>query len=214
MRCFARTHRAPLRALSVSLALVSLVTLGCPKQEDFPSPLDVEVPPTPANFVITNPQNLDYDFSWEVSDPSDLDHYRVYLVGGELSPDELLFETPNTTYLATLQFPATGLRFSVSAVSTEAARLSAALISWMEIPWRRRGTYAQFSRSSELNARFACGRFAASSASRNARAARATAGAGSPSAPRSAATSTVSRTTRHRSAAAACGLHHTASLER
>jgi hypothetical protein len=119
MRCSARTHRAPLRALSVSLALVSLVALGCPKQADFPSTLDVVVPPQPTNFVITNPQGLDYDFSWEVSDPGDIDHYRVYLVGGQLAPDELLFETPNTTYLATLQFPATGLQFSVSSVSTE-----------------------------------------------------------------------------------------------
>jgi hypothetical protein len=119
MRCSPWSPRAPQRAVYVSLALLSLGALGCPQHADFPAQLELIVPPQPTNFVITNPQDLDYDFSWEVSDPTDVDHYRVYLVGSGFNDDELLFETPNTTYLATLQFPATDLQFAVSAVSTQ-----------------------------------------------------------------------------------------------
>ena len=37
-----------------------------------------------------------------MSDPSNVDHYRLYLLGGGFVLDELLFETPsNTTFPAT-----------------------------------------------------------------------------------------------------------------
>lgn len=118
MRFSRSTVRVPMIALSLAVLLLGVV--GCPKQEDFPAALDVEVPPTPTNFVITrvDPTEFDYDFSWSISDPAAVDHYRVYLVGGgALGGDELLFETPNTFYPATFTFSLTGLQFAVSAVS-------------------------------------------------------------------------------------------------
>lgn len=106
---------------ALALAILALGMLGCPKQEDFPAALDVVAPPTPSNFVITrvDPQGgFDYDFAWTISDPSEVDFYRVYLVGGgPLGADELIFETPDTTYLTTFTFSLDGLQFAVSAVS-------------------------------------------------------------------------------------------------
>lgn len=122
MRFSRPTVRVPIQVLVLSLAVSLLGVVGCPKQESFPAALDVVAPPTPTNFVITrvDPQDFDYDFSWSVSDPGAVDHYRVYLIGGgALGGDELLFETPNTFYPATFTFSLTGLQFAVSAVSPE-----------------------------------------------------------------------------------------------
>ncbi len=119
---FVRTHRFPIQMATFALAILLVGVVGCPKQEDFPAALDLVVPPTPANFVITrvDPDLNDYDFSWTVADPTNVDHYRMYLIGGgQFGQDELLFETPNTTYPATFGFELTGLQFAVSAVSQQ-----------------------------------------------------------------------------------------------
>ena len=114
-----------IRVATLAVALLSLGALGCPKQEDLPTAPDFVVPPTPTNFVITlvdaqvNPPEYSYDFSWTVSDPSQVDHYRLYLLGGGFVPDELLFETPNTTYPAVFSYSLAGLQFAVSAVSPD-----------------------------------------------------------------------------------------------
>lgn len=109
------------RTAFVVLMVSLLGVVGCPKQEDFPAALDLVVPPTPTNFVITrvDPQDFDYDFTWEVNDPTDVDRYRVYLLGTGLIPDELLFETTNPFYYGTFTFSLTGLQFAVAAVSTQ-----------------------------------------------------------------------------------------------
>ena len=116
-----RTHmRVP--AIAVLLVGLLLAVAGCPKHENFPQPLNVQSVPTPFDFVITQPDTLlfDYDFTWDINDPNSVvDRYRIYLVGSGLTADELLGETQQTTFLATFPFSVSGLRFAVSAVSTE-----------------------------------------------------------------------------------------------
>ena len=125
MRRFHWYRPALIRVATLAVALLSIGALGCPKQEDLPAAPDIVVPPTPTNFVITlvdaqvNPPQYDYDFTWTMSDPSNVDHYRLYLLGGGFVPDELLFETPNTTFPATFSYSLVGLQFAVSAVSPE-----------------------------------------------------------------------------------------------
>ncbi len=115
MRIATRIMRSA--GLAVVLCALALAT-GCKKHENFPEPLAVVVPPTPTSFVITNPQGNDYDLSWEISDPSKVQGYRLYLVGLGLAP-ELLAEHDTTSFAITLNFDATGLRFGVTAVSTD-----------------------------------------------------------------------------------------------
>ena len=110
------------RAAAVCLLVLSTGLLGCPENADFPTQLDLVVPPTPSDFVITytgvNPQGgYDYDLSWTISDATTVDRYRVYLVSAGLPP-ELVAETTNTALPATLPFQITGLEMAVSAVST------------------------------------------------------------------------------------------------
>jgi hypothetical protein len=117
-----RIHPRPVRvavALSLLAGLV-LTSVGCPKHENFPPALDLEPVPTPFDFVITNPQGTDYDFTWDIDDPDGVvDHYRVYLVGEGFAADELLGETDVPSFLVSFQISVTGLKFAVSAVSTE-----------------------------------------------------------------------------------------------
>jgi hypothetical protein len=120
MRIQARFVRVT--ALASLLGATSLVLAGCPKHEDFPQPLNVATVPTPNNFVITQPDTnvFDYDFTWEIDDPAGVvDHYRLYLVGSVAGADELLGETTNTSFLTSFPFSISGLRFGVSAVSTQ-----------------------------------------------------------------------------------------------
>ncbi len=119
MRFISCSHRGPTRAAVLVLGLASMALVGCPKQEDFPAALDLVVPPTPTNFVISNPSGTTYDFAWEVSDPSQVDVYRLYLLGGGFGPDELLLETPTPSHTQTFGFSVTGLQFAVSAVNVE-----------------------------------------------------------------------------------------------
>jgi hypothetical protein len=110
------------RAAVLCLLLLSIGVLGCPEHSDFPTQLDLVVPPTPGNFVITytgpNPQGgYDYDLSWTISDATYVDHYRVYLLELGTAP-ELVAETTNTSLPATLPFQITGLQMGVAAVST------------------------------------------------------------------------------------------------
>jgi hypothetical protein len=100
--------------LVVSLAAV----VGCPKQEDFPAALDLVVPPTPSDFVITNVGTA-YTFSWNTSDPTDVDHYVIYLLGGGFVPDEVWDEAPSSPYSYDNGVYLTNLHFAVSAISTQ-----------------------------------------------------------------------------------------------
>ena len=110
------------RAAELCLLVLSTGLLGCPEHADFPTQLDLVVPPTPSNFVITynqpNPQGgYDYDLSWTISDATNVDRYRVYLLEVGTAP-ELVAETTNTTLPATVPFLITGLQMGVAAVST------------------------------------------------------------------------------------------------
>ncbi len=108
-------------AMTMVLAALSVGLLGCPKQEDLPSQIDFNVPPTPSNFVVSLADTTDfvYTFEWAISSPGDVDRYRGYLVGaGVGGTDELLFETPNTSTTYTFGFSIEGLQFAVSAVGT------------------------------------------------------------------------------------------------
>jgi hypothetical protein len=120
MRVQPRIMWTPAAALILAAALPLLT--ACPKHEDFPQPLNVQPVPAPQNFVITQPDPdvYDYDFTWTIDDPKGVvDRYRIYLAGDQFSADELLAETQQTTFLATFPFSVQGLRFAVSAVSTE-----------------------------------------------------------------------------------------------
>ncbi|HEU4364027.1 MAG TPA: hypothetical protein VFT13_01045 [Candidatus Krumholzibacteria bacterium] len=119
-----RTHSRLIRVPAVAVLLVGLLlaVAGCPKHENFPQPLNVQSVPTPDSLVITrpDPQGTDYDFAWYVTDPEAVvDHVRIYLLGEGFVPDELIAETSDNPFKASFATAATGLRFAVSAVSTE-----------------------------------------------------------------------------------------------
>jgi hypothetical protein len=103
--------------------LVLPALMGCPKAENFPTGLDLVVPPTPDTFVVSyvdvDPAGgFDYDISWSINDPAGVvDHYRLYLLDAGPAP-QLLTETDQTTRPSVFPYVITGLRLGVSAVST------------------------------------------------------------------------------------------------
>lgn len=106
-------------ALTVACGALLLVLAGCPKHENFPTELDIVVPPTPSNFSITvAPGTTDYTFEWEISDPADVKNYRLYVIGLSLTP-ELLAEPTGLLVQQTLPYSVSGLQFGVSSVSTD-----------------------------------------------------------------------------------------------
>lgn len=118
MLCSTSTRRFWGRAALVLFSLSLLAVVGCPKQEDFPAALDLVVPPTPTNFEITNTGTA-YTFAWTLSDPTDVDHYLIYVLGGEFLSDELLAETTENPWNYNPGISLAGLQFAVSAVSTQ-----------------------------------------------------------------------------------------------
>jgi hypothetical protein len=105
--------------LAAACGVLLLVLGGCPKHEDFPTALEITVPPTPSNFNITVPvSSTTYTFEWEISDPTDVKGYRLYLIGLAPNP-EFLAETTSLQIVQTFASSLTGLQFGVSAVSND-----------------------------------------------------------------------------------------------
>jgi len=107
-------------ATAVVAALV-IILAGCAKHDGLPTPLSVGIPPTVTNLVVTNPQGLDYDITWDIADPSVVRHYRVYAIVPGFNGDsaQLADTTTTTTFLATLAIAVPGVRFGVSVVTLE-----------------------------------------------------------------------------------------------
>jgi hypothetical protein len=118
-----RDTRFILKSALMLAAIAMLFVLGgCPKHENFPTQLSLVEAPAPTDFVITSlglssSGSYDYDLSWTVSDPTHVDHYRLYLLGVSPTP-ELLDETPLNSLPISLPANASGLQFGVSTVST------------------------------------------------------------------------------------------------
>jgi hypothetical protein len=108
--------------LLIACGAMVLVLAGCPKHENFPTQVTLVTAPAPDTFVITAlgvnaTGGFDYDLSWTVSDPTNVDRYRLYLVGAGLEPE--LVDEPTGTFLpVSLPFNAQGLQFGISTVST------------------------------------------------------------------------------------------------
>jgi len=111
------------RILIRGVALLTVLALaGCPKHENFPTALDLVEAPAPSDFVITAlgrnvDGDYDYDLSWSISDASNLDRFRLYLVSPGV-PSELVAEPTTTNLPISLPFDAEGLQFGLSTVST------------------------------------------------------------------------------------------------
>jgi hypothetical protein len=114
------------------LAMAALALLfvlgGCPRHENFPTQLSLVEAPAPTDFVISSlginsGGTYDYDLSWTVSDPTNVDRYRLYLVGAGLAP-ELVQETTLNSLPISLPFNAEGLQFGLSTVSTGSVETS------------------------------------------------------------------------------------------
>jgi len=104
-----------------------LILGGCPKHENFPTQLDVVEAPAPSQFQVAwkgtnaNSEFL-YDLTWTISDDTNVDHYRLYLIGAGFVP-ELVHETDATetdAHILPIKLPgsAAGLQFGLSSVST------------------------------------------------------------------------------------------------
>jgi hypothetical protein len=123
------------------LALPAFVLLfalaGCPKHENFPTQLDLTVAPAPSDFVINAlpfaSGTYDYDLTWTVSDPTNVDHYRLYLLGTGLAP-ELVAEPTGNALPVSLPFNGEGLLFGLSTVSTGSVESSMVIDTIPPIP--------------------------------------------------------------------------------
>ena len=114
-------------ALIMAALGMVLILGGCPKHENFPTQLDVVEAPAPSQFQVAwkgtnaNSEFL-YDLTWTISDDTNVDHYRLYLIGAGFVP-ELVHETDATetdAHILPIKLPgsAAGLQFGLSSVST------------------------------------------------------------------------------------------------
>ncbi len=107
-----------LRRLLLVTAIVAFGATGCAKHEGLPTQLSLLTPPTPSNFVVTSPAAGDFDLTWDISDPTNVDHYNVYLVDPFFGPAKVA-EAATTTFLASVPGVTGGVEFGVAAVTSE-----------------------------------------------------------------------------------------------
>jgi len=124
-----RRTRIISRVVIVVAVLAGLAALGgCKKHENFPTQIEVVEAPAPSQFQVAwkgidaNDGAFLYDLTWTISDATNVDHYRLYLIGAGFAP-ELVHETDATetdAYFLPIKLPgsAAGLQFGLSSVST------------------------------------------------------------------------------------------------
>src|SRR6476646_6222071 len=83
-----RRTRIISRVVIVIAVLAGLAALGgCKKHENFPTQIEVVEAPAPSQFQVAwkgidaNDGAFLYDLTWTISDATNVDHYRLYLIG-------------------------------------------------------------------------------------------------------------------------------------
>ena len=116
---------------------------ACKKHENLPTALELVEAPAPSDFVVTSlgvngSGTFDYDLTWTVSDATNVDHFRLYLVGAGFAPELVHETTPQeTSDLAlpvTLPSNAEGLQFGLSTVSTGSVESSITIATIPPVP--------------------------------------------------------------------------------
>jgi len=102
-----------------ALIVVLVAILGCAKHKDFPTPMDVKAPPTPANFRVSMDSLGTYYLDWEIGDSSSVAYYQIYTYDAFAGLSE--FDTTTTTsYQASFGlFKIVGIVWGVSAVTVD-----------------------------------------------------------------------------------------------
>lgn len=109
------------------MTLTSLLTVavavafapGCEKHENFPQPLGVAVPQTVNNLSVTTLDNIVFDLTWDVDDPSAVQVYRAYYILEGLPMPNLAGEGPTPQATIDFQVTVSGVTFGVSVVTPE-----------------------------------------------------------------------------------------------
>lgn len=114
-------------ALALSSFAMLFVLGGCPKHENFPTQIELVEAPAPKTFHVAA-KGIDatgayqYDLTWTMADVTNVDHYRLYLIGAGPAPELAHETTPEETDALFLPikvpFNAQGLQFGISTVST------------------------------------------------------------------------------------------------
>jgi hypothetical protein len=100
----------------LTIALVLLLA-ACSSDLTLPPKIDGTVPPRPENVLVTTTDNITFQISWSISDPTVVSFYRIYWTLG--GPPTL--QDTTTTLSAQLTFPliVEGVAIGVTAVSTD-----------------------------------------------------------------------------------------------
>jgi hypothetical protein len=107
-------------ATVVLLGLAFLMQFtACARHKDFPAMLPVIAPPTPTNFAVTTTDDVIYDLSWSVSDPSSVAMYRIYSLDIFTGAPTVLDTTTATAAQVNTLVPTPGFVFGVSSVSVQ-----------------------------------------------------------------------------------------------
>jgi hypothetical protein len=98
--------------------VVVLLLAACTTDLTLPPAIDGIVGPRPENFSVTTTDDILYDLSWSVTDPTIVQFYRVYAFDVTGFPS-LLDTTSSTAVQVNTTIPTPGVFFGVTSVSTD-----------------------------------------------------------------------------------------------
>ncbi len=96
-----------------------VILVGCAKHNDLPSPMDLNAPPTPANFTVNMPDTGNYFLDWDVVDSLVVDYYQIYTFDPFSGPEKLVQTSVSNYHMDFRPFPLLGLIWGVSVVSVD-----------------------------------------------------------------------------------------------
>ena len=124
------------RTAAFIIILLMVFVGACARHDDNPPPLHSLIePPVPQNLTVTPTDTTAtrFDLRWDVSDPSVVDFYKVYLID-PIFGTTFLDTTQSTTVQVITGVTFVTVTFGVSSVTVENVEGVQALKTWTSLP--------------------------------------------------------------------------------
>ena len=100
------------------VVVFTLLLAACSADLTLPPKIDGTVPPAPSNFTVATSDQIDYDLTWTIGNPTVIRFYHLYIVDPFMGP-VFVDTTASTSVTVSTTFPTPGVVFGVSSVSTD-----------------------------------------------------------------------------------------------
>jgi len=107
------------RIFGLALVAAAVLASACSRHDNFPPMIPVQNPPVPQNFTVTTQDNVTFDLTWSVNNPSLVAYYRLFTLNPLTGAAEPFDTTSVTNVQVNIGAEYPDIVFGVSSITTE-----------------------------------------------------------------------------------------------